>query len=54
MLVVSRKRGQRVLVAPDIEVVVVDIRPDRVRVGIVAPKGTKILREELVAKEEAK
>lgn len=54
MLVVTRKRGERVFVAPDIEVVVVDIRQDRVRLGIVAPSGTKILREELVQKEAAK
>lgn len=51
MLVVSRKQGQKVLVAPDIEIVVVAIRPDRVRIGIKAPDGTKILREELIEKE---
>jgi carbon storage regulator len=51
MLVLTRKKGERFLIAPDIEVVILSIRPDRVRVGVVAPQGTKILREELVAKE---
>lgn len=51
MLVVTRKKGEKVLIAPDIEVVVVSIGQDRVRIGIRAPEGTKILREELVEKE---
>jgi len=52
MLVVSRKSGQRFYIGDDIEVLIVDVRGDKVRVGINAPKGVCILREELRDKEE--
>ncbi len=52
MLVVSRKAGQRFYIGDDIEVLIVDVRGDKVRVGINAPKGVCILREELKDKQE--
>ena len=37
MLVLSRKIGERILIEPDIEIVVVDVRGGKVRIGIEAP-----------------
>lgn len=54
MLVVSRKKGERILVSPDIEIVVVEVRGDRVRIGVSAPQGTQIVRNELVERSVKK
>lgn len=48
MLVLSRKLGERILIGQDIELTVVRIDRDRVRIGIKAPSGVTILREEIL------
>lgn len=47
MLVLSRKKGERVLIGRDIYVKVVDIRGDRVKLGFEGPDEVPIHREEL-------
>ena len=47
MLIVSRKIYETVRIGDDIEIKVVDIRNNRVRIGITAPKDTDIVRGEL-------
>ncbi len=47
MLVIARRRGQRIVIGGGIEVVIADISRRQVKVGIVAPKSTTILRGEL-------
>lgn len=47
MLVLSRKIGERVLVGDQIQITVVRIGPNAVRLGIEAPKDMNIVREEL-------
>ena len=47
MLVLSRKIGQGLRIGADIRVVVVAIDGQFARIGIEAPAGCKILREEL-------
>ncbi|MEG0895160.1 MAG: carbon storage regulator [Oscillospiraceae bacterium] len=47
MLVISRKLSQSVLIGDDIEIIVTEITPDRIRLGISAPKDVLILRKEL-------
>jgi carbon storage regulator len=47
MLVISRKRGDRILVGDDIVIEVADIRGDKVRIGISAPKDVPVHREEV-------
>jgi carbon storage regulator len=54
MLVVSRKVGEKILIDGGIEVVIVGIRGDKVRVGIEAPKSVTVVREELVKGDEVK
>lgn len=57
-LVLSRQRDEEVLIAcPDgtvIEVMVVDIRGDKVRIGFTAPREFQIDRAEVVRAEAAK
>ncbi len=47
MLVLSRKQSQRIRIGDDIEVTVVAIRGDRVKLGIVGPQDVPIHREEI-------
>ena len=53
MLVLSRKVNERILIGEDIELVVVQIQGDKVRIGIAAPKDVSIHRQE-VANDIAK
>ena len=41
MLVLSRQRDETIMIGDDIEVTVVDIRGDKVRLGINAPEGNQ-------------
>ena len=47
MLLLSRKRNEQIVIKDDIEIVVVDIRGDKVRLGITAPKEVPIHRREV-------
>lgn len=47
MLILSRQRGEEVLIGDDIVVRVVDIRGDKVRLGFDAPASVHIDRAEL-------
>lgn len=49
MLVLSRKRHERLIIDERIVVTVVQIHPSRVRLGIDAPPDVSIRREELPA-----
>ena len=46
MLVLTRKRNQSIVVNDNIEVTIIDIQGDQVRVGINAPKDVKVFRKE--------
>lgn len=48
MLVLTRKVGERVLIGDDIVITILDVRGDGVRVGIDAPRGIRIQRDEVV------
>lgn len=47
MLVLSRQRDETIMIGDDIEVTVVDIRGDKVRLGINAPKDISVHRKEV-------
>lgn len=51
MLVLSRKRSERLLIGNRITITIVKIGPDAVRLGIDAPREMKVVREELVARD---
>ena len=50
MLVLSRQRDETILIGENIEIMICDIRGDKVRLGITAPKEFNIVRKELVTK----
>lgn len=47
MLVLSRKKNESIVINDDITVVVVEIRGDKVRLGIEAPKEVPVHRREV-------
>ncbi|MEX0650037.1 MAG: carbon storage regulator CsrA [Candidatus Andersenbacteria bacterium] len=47
MLVLSRKKNERVVIDGNIVITVVDIRGDKVRLGIEAPKEVPVHRQEV-------
>mgnify|MGYP001290562746 CR=1 FL=1 len=48
MLVLRRKVGESLIVGDDIELVVLGVEGDRVKLGIQAPKDVEIVRKELL------
>lgn len=47
MLVLSRQRDETVMIGDDIELTIVDIRGDKVRLGIKAPSRVPVHRKEV-------
>ena len=47
MLVLSRQRDETIMIGDDIELTVVDIRGDKVRIGINAPTHVAVHRKEI-------
>ena len=47
MLVLSRQRDESIMIGDQIKVTVVDIRGDKVRLGIKAPNSVPVHREEV-------
>ncbi|MGN0613883.1 MAG: carbon storage regulator CsrA [Porcipelethomonas sp.] len=47
MLILSRKTGETLLINDEIEVKIIEINGDKVKLGIEAPKNVKVLRKEL-------
>lgn len=50
MLVLTRRVGESIQINDDIKVTVIDVKGKNIRIGIAAPKETKIYREELFLK----
>ena len=48
MLVLSRKENETIQIGDDIEIRILEVKGDTVRIGIEAPKSVDILRGELV------
>ena len=47
MLVISRRKGQRVAIGDEIELVVTEVHRSSVKLGIRAPRGLTVLRGEV-------
>jgi carbon storage regulator len=49
MLVLSRKPNQSIIIGEDIEVVVLEVKGDTVKLGLKAPRDVKVYRQEIYA-----
>jgi carbon storage regulator len=47
MLVLSRQKDESIMIGDDVEVTIVDVRGDKVRLGITAPKHIPVHRKEV-------
>lgn len=47
MLVLNRKKGESIIIGDKIEIQIIDIQGDNIKLGIEAPKEISILRKEL-------
>lgn len=47
MLVLSRQKNESIMIGNSIEIVIIDIRGDKVRLGINAPRDVAVHRKEI-------
>jgi len=47
VLILSRKRNEKIMIGDDISIMIVDIRGDQVQVGIDAPRSIPVHRHEI-------
>jgi carbon storage regulator len=47
MLVLSRQKDESIMIGDNVEVTIVDVRGDKVRLGIAAPKDIPVHRKEV-------
>lgn len=48
MLVIQRRPGESILIGDDVELVVIETSPSRVRFGVVAPRRIPVIRKEVI------
>lgn len=57
MLVLSREKNESIMIGDDVEIIIADIKGNKVRVGINAPRDIPVHRRELydaIQKDKAK
>lgn len=56
MLALTRKKGESIMINNDIEISILEIRGDQIKIGISAPKAVPVYRKEVYnqIKEETK
>ena len=47
MLALSRKRGEAIIVNNNVEITVLEVKGDQVKIGITAPKDVPVYRKEV-------
>lgn len=47
MLILSRRVDERIMIGEEIEISVIDIKGDQVKIGISAPRSIKVYRKEV-------
>ena len=47
MLVLSRRKDESIIVSENVEIMIVDVRGNKVRLGITAPKSVPVHRKEV-------
>lgn len=49
MLALSRKEGESIMIGSDIEITVLEVKGEQIKIGISAPKSVPIYRKEIYA-----
>lgn len=49
MLALSRKQGESIMIGSDIEITVLEIKGEQIKLGISAPKSVPVYRKEIYA-----
>ncbi len=49
MLALSRKEGEAIMIGSDIEITVLEVKGEQIKIGISAPKSVPIYRKEIYA-----
>lgn len=52
MLVLSRRKGESVIIQDNIEVTILEVDGDTIKIGISAPRDIEIVRKELIVSVE--
>lgn len=47
MLVLSRQKDESIMIGDDVEITIVDVRGDKVRLGVNAPRSISVHRKEI-------
>ena len=53
MLALSRKQGESIMIGNDIEITVLEVKGDQIKLGISAPKSIPVYRKEIYTQIEA-
>ena len=51
MLILTRRIGEKIIISDDIKVTILDVKGSQVRLGIDAPNGVQVDREEIYNKK---
>ncbi len=49
MLALSRKQGESIMIGSDIEITILEVKGEQIKVGISAPKSVPVYRKEIYA-----
>ncbi|KAB2336789.1 carbon storage regulator CsrA [Cytobacillus depressus] len=52
MLVLTRKKNESVILNENIEITILEIDGEQIKIGIKAPKDVEVLRKEIIVKTE--
>lgn len=53
MLILSRKTNQKILIGDDIELTIIEVKGEQVKIGIKAPQEIQVYRQELYKEIQA-
>ena len=52
MLALSRKQGESIMIGSDIEITILEVKGEQIKIGISAPKSVPVYRKEIYANRE--
>lgn len=52
MLILTRCENEKILIGKDIKITILQVKGKQIRIGIDAPKSMRIMREEVIERDE--